>query len=155
MASRTFDRTCRVEAPRAAVWERVVTPEGINDEMRPWMTMRTPRGAGDLTIDSVVLGQPIGRAWLWLFGVLPFDYDHLSIAELDPGRRFLERSTMLSMKRWQHERTLTDDGPEATLVHDRITLEPRVPIPGLAGLLARVLGAFFTHRHRRLRRHFD
>lgn len=154
MGSRTFDRTSRVEAPRAEVWARVVTPEGINDEMRPWMTMQTPRGAEDLTIDTVVLGQPVGRAWIRLLGVLPVDYDHLSIAELDPGHRFLEQSTMLSMRRWQHERILTDDGPGATLVHDRITLEPRLPVPGLAALLAQLLGAFFTHRHRRLQRHF-
>jgi ligand-binding SRPBCC domain-containing protein len=60
---------------------------------------------------------------------------------------------MLSMRRWEHERTLTplDSG---TLVRDRVTLQPRVPIPGFASFLARVVDAFFKHRHRRLRTYF-
>ena len=80
----------------------------------------------------------MGRAWLRLFGVIPFDYDHLTIVELEAGKRFLERSTMLSMRRWEHERTLTPV-PGGTRVHDRVILEPRLPIPGLAAILARLV----------------
>ena len=57
------------------VWARVVTPEGINDELRPWMTMSMPRGRKSLTVDNVPVGTPVGRCWMRLFGVLPFDYD--------------------------------------------------------------------------------
>ena len=96
-----IERQSVVDAPAERVWERVVTPEGVNDELRPWMTMSMPRGAESLTVDTVPIGTPIGRAWLRLFGVLPFDYDQLSIAELEPGRRFREESTMLSMRRWR------------------------------------------------------
>lgn len=35
-------------------------------------------------------------------------------------------------------------------MHDRVTFRPRLPIPGLAALLERVVDAFFRHRHRRL-----
>lgn len=96
-----IERQSVVAAPAEQVWQRVVTPEGINDELRPWMTMSVPRGAKGMTVDTVPIGAPIGRAWLRLFGVLPFDYDRLSIAELEPGRRFREDSTMLSMRQWQ------------------------------------------------------
>jgi ligand-binding SRPBCC domain-containing protein len=154
MAARTFECTSMVPARIDEVWARVVTPEGINDEMRPWMTMSMPRAASGLTIETVPVGRPLGRAWLRLLGVLPLDYDHLTIAELEPGRRFHEVSTMLSMRRWEHERTLTPVGDE-TEASDRITFEPRLPVPGLTALLARVLGAFFAHRHRRLVRHFS
>lgn len=41
-----------------------------------------------------------------------------------------------------------------TRVHDRVTFEPRVPLPGLASVLERVIDAFFRHRQRRLRDHF-
>ncbi|NPC97119.1 hypothetical protein HOQ23_10095 [Nocardioides sp. zg-DK7169] len=142
-----------VPASAAAVWERVVHPDGINHEMRPWLTMRMPRRAAGLSVDTVPLGQPVGRAWLRLFGVVPFDFDHLRVVEVEPGVRFLERSTMMSMRRWEHERVLT---PVAggTRVHDRVTLQPRLPVPGLAAVLALVVGAFFRHRHRRLRRYF-
>lgn len=153
MATRTIERRTDVPVAAAEVWARVVHPEGINDEMRPWMTMSMPRSVAGLTVETVPVGRPLGRAWLRLFGLVPFDYDHLTIAELEPGVRFLERSTMLSMRRWEHERTLTPvDG--GTRVHDRVTLEPRLPVPGLASLLAGVVGAFFAHRHRSLARHF-
>lgn len=154
MGSATFEHRSVVPAPQAEVWHRVVTPEGINDEMRPWMTMAVPRGADTTTIENIELGVPAGRAWLRLFGVVPFDYDYLTLAELDEGHRFLERSTMLSIRRWQHDRTVTALSETTTEVHDRVTFEPRLPVPGLARLLTSVLSAFFRHRHRRLRAHF-
>lgn len=120
-----IERQSVVAAPAEQVWQRVVTPEGINDELRPWMTMSVPRGAKGMTVDTVPIGAPIGRAWLRLFGVLPFDYDRLSIAELEPGRRFREDSTMLSMRQWQHERTVTPEGDTKTIVRDRITFQTR------------------------------
>ncbi len=153
VATRTVEVRSEVRAPATAVWARVVHPDGINHEMRPWLTMRMPRGAAGLSVDTVPLGQFVGRAWLRLFGVVPFDFDHLRVVEVESGVRFLERSTMMSMRRWEHERVLT---PVAggTRVHDRITLQPRLPVPGLAAVLARVVDAFFRHRHRRLRRYF-
>ena len=87
------ERHSVVDAPVERVWARVITPEGINDELRPWMTMSMPQGAESLTFDNV----PIGRSWLRLFGVVPFDRDYLTIAELRPGQGFREESTMLSM----------------------------------------------------------
>lgn len=142
-----------VPAAASAVWERIIDPAGINHEMRPWMTMTMPRGAEGLTVDTVPLGRPVGRAWLRLFGLVPFDFDYLTVVEVEAGKRFLERSTMLSVRRWEHERTLT---PVAggTRVQDRVTLQPRLPVPGLAGLMARLVKALFQHRQRRLQSFF-
>ena len=153
MESRVVQNDVEVPASASAVWDRVVHPDGINHEMRPWMTMSMPRNARGMTVDTVPLGMPLGRAWLRLLGVIPFDFDHLTIVELEGGRRFLERSTMLSMRRWEHERTLT---PVAggTRVLDRVTFEPRIPSAGVAALLARVVDAFFKHRQRRLHDYF-
>lgn len=150
---RAVENQVVVPAPAADVWERVIDPVGINDEMRPWMTMRLPRAASGMTIETIPLGRPIGRAWLRLCGVVPFDFDHLVLVELEPGVRFLERSTMLSMRVWEHERTLTPV-PGGTRVHDRVAFEPRLPVPGVGAVLARVVDAFFKHRHRRLWAHF-
>ena len=155
MSPRVVEQSSDVAAPIDVVWTRIISPEGINDEMRPWLTMSMPRGAEDLSIDSVELGVPLGRAWIRLFGLLPIDYDHLSIAALEPGRSFHEKSTMLSMRSWQHERTLTPVTDTVTRVHDRITFEPRVLLRPSAGLFRRVFAAFFAHRHRRLARHFS
>jgi ligand-binding SRPBCC domain-containing protein len=154
MTARMVEQVSDVAAPIDQVWARVVSPEGINDEMRPWMTMSMPRGADDLTIDTIELGVPLGRAWIRLFGLLPIDYDHLSIVAMEPGRSFHEKSTMLSMRSWQHERSLSPVSDDVTRVHDRVTFEPRWFMRLSAGLLRRLLAAFFAHRHRRLARHF-
>lgn len=146
-----FQRSSALPVPAAMVWARVVTPAGINHEMRPWMTMSVPRRAVDLTIDNVEVGVPVGRAWLRLFGVLPFDYDHLSIVELEPGRRFREESTMATMRLWVHDRTVepSADG-SGSVVTDRVELTPRWWIRWAGPMLQTVLEQFFRHRHRRL-----
>jgi ligand-binding SRPBCC domain-containing protein len=149
-----IERQSIIDAPAVRVWERVVTPEGINDELRPWMTMSMPRGAESLTVDNVPVGTPIGRAWMRLFGVIPFDYDRLTIAELEPGGSFREESTMLSMRQWRHERSVTPDGDGKAVVRDRITFQLRAPLRLAKPLVAAGLRALFGHRHRRLQRHF-
>lgn len=158
-----IERECLVDAPADRVWERVVTPAGINDELRPWMTMSMPGGATSLTIDNIPIGEPLGRSWLRLFGVLPFDYDQLSITELEPGRAFREESTMLSMSRWQHERSVTAGGAaergqgaghEKTVVRDRITFVLRPGLRFATPVVAAGLRWLFGHRHRRLQRYF-
>ncbi|MDT3443165.1 MULTISPECIES: hypothetical protein [unclassified Pseudofrankia] len=151
----SFEVTSLVLAPADMVWRRIVTPEGINDEMRPWMTMSLPRGVGEVSIETIRVGVPVGRAWLRLFGVLPFDYDRLTLTELEPGRRFHEVSTMLSMRRWVHDRTVEATTDRTAVVTDRVTLEPRVILRLAGPLLQVLLRAFFGHRHRRLRRHFE
>jgi ligand-binding SRPBCC domain-containing protein len=149
-----IERQSVVDAPADRVWARVVTPEGINDEVRPWMTMSMPRGAQSLTVDNVPIGEPVGRAWLRLFGILPFDYDRLTIAELVPGRSFDEQSTMMSMRRWRHERSVSPDGNGKAVVRDRITFQLRAPLRPMTPIVAAGLRALFGHRHRRLQRHF-
>ena len=88
-----------------------------------------------------------------LLGLLPVDYDDLCLAELEPGRRFLERSTMLSMSLWQHERIVEAESDASARVVDRLRFElRRVPaaIPGSARLAAWLVARVFAHRHRRL-----
>jgi ligand-binding SRPBCC domain-containing protein len=149
-----IERQSVIDAPADQVWARVVTPEGINDEVRPWMTMSMPRGAQSLTVDNVPVGTPVGRAWLRLFGVLPFDYDYLTIAALEPGHSFDEQSTMMSMRRWRHQRSVTPESDSKAVVHDCITFELRAPLRPATPIVAAGLRALFGHRHRRLQRHF-
>jgi hypothetical protein len=151
------EQTSRVAAPAAEVWSRAITPEGINHELGPWLRMTMPAGLQGATIDDVSTGEPLGRSWLLLGGLLPVDYDDLQLAELEPGRRFLERSSMLSMRVWQHERVVDQDGPAACTVTDRLTFELRRPlrwIPGFDRLAGAIVGRLFAHRHRRLKERF-
>lgn len=147
------EQVTRMAAPATAVWERAITPEGINHELGPWLRMTMPAGLRDATIDDVRVGEPLGRSWILLGGVLPVDYDDLCLAELEPGRRFLERSTMLSMGLWQHERVVEPAGAAACEVTDRVAFELRRPlawVPGSDRLARWLVSRVFAHRHRRL-----
>ena len=86
-----------------------------------------------------------------LGGVLPVEYDDLAFAEVEPGRRFLERSKLLSQRVWEHERTLTPIAGGCRLT-DRIAFEPRLGIPAV--LFTPMFRFIFGHRHRRLRKRF-
>ena len=141
----------RLDASPTAVWDRVITPEGINDEMRPYLRMTLPPGVGEISPETVEIGTPIGRSWILLFGLLPFDYDEVCLARLEPGRGFLERSKMLSQRVWEHERTI-EPAESGCIVTDRVSWQPRLGLPGAP--LRPLFGWFFRHRHKRLRRHF-
>jgi hypothetical protein len=118
----------------------------------PIVRMTVPRGLERLDPEKVPIGRPIGRSWILLFGVLPIDYDDITLVRLDPGRGFLERSPMLTQRLWEHERTIEPDGAAACVITDRVRYEPKLPLP--RGALTPLFRTVFRHRHRRLRRHF-
>lgn len=140
-----------LRADPAAVWERAMSAEGINAELAPLLRMTVPRGLESLDLRRLEPG-PLGRSWLLLFGLIPFDYDQIGLARIEPGRGFLERSTMLSQRLWEHERTIEPAGAGETTIVDHLAWEPRLPLPG--ALLRPLIAALFRHRHQRLRRHF-
>lgn len=144
--------TTELPASPQAVWARVTTAEGVNHELGPWVRMTMPRAARGLTLEDLPLGRPIGRSWVLLLGVVPFDYDRITLVERGPGLRFLERSPMGSMRFWQHERVVEGRGPDACAVTDRLTFAPRVP--GSGRLVRGIVERLFAHRHRRLRAFF-
>ena len=149
------ERTSRVPRPADEVWARVTTPEGIRDELRPVLSMTMPPGLRGRTLadGADVLDRPLGKAWLLLLGVLPVDFDDMTLVAFEPGRSFHEVSRMALLPRWEHERTVTPDGETACRVHDRLTFQPRLArLPGVRRLVAAVVGALFSHRHRRLAR---
>jgi hypothetical protein len=139
-----------LRAEPATVWARALSAAGINDELGPLLRMTVPRGLDGLGADVVEPG-PLGRSWVLLFGLVPIDYDDIVLARIDPGHGFLERSTMLSQRLWEHQRTIVAGG-EGAVVVDRVAWEPRLPLPGR--LLRPLFAAIFRHRHRRLQRHF-
>lgn len=145
-----------ISARPEEVWGRVTTPAGINYELMPFMRMTIPAAMRGKTIADVIPGSHLGRSWLLLWGIVPFDYDDIGIAELEPRRRFLERSSMLSMRRWEHERTVTPNADGCEL-RDRVAFELRDPLsflPGPNRLLRRLLHQLFLYRHRRVTRYF-
>lgn len=138
-------------APRPDVWSRVSSARGINDELWPVFRMTAPASLRRDGLAGVEVGRRICRSFVLLFGVLPVDYDDITLVRLEPPEGFLERSRMFSQRVWEHERTL-QDVPDGCVLTDRVSYEPRWPVPDR---MARSLyAAVFRHRHRRLRRHF-
>jgi len=140
-----------LRAEPTAVWERATSAEGINAELGPVLRMTVPRGVESLDLRELEPGR-LGRSWILLFGLVPFDYDDIGLARIEPDRGFLERSTMLSQRLWEHERTLQSGAEGTTVIEDRLAWEPRLPLPGR--LLRPLIAAVFRHRHRQLQRHF-
>jgi ligand-binding SRPBCC domain-containing protein len=147
-----FSITSRLEAEREVVWERVTTRAGVNAELMPIVRMTLPRGVDRLDLASVTPGERIGRCWILLFGLIPIDWDDLTLERLDPPDGFLERSSMLSMRSWEHERTLEPVAGGGCVLSDRIGFVPRGLLPGR--VLLPIYRMVFRHRHRRLRRQF-
>ena len=138
-------------APVSEVWSHVASLEGVNHELGPWFRMTAPAGT-ELSPATVPLGQPWFRSWLLLLGVLPVDYDALCIERIEAERGFLERSSMLSARVWEHERTLEPLPAGGARVSDRVEFVPRIRLT--ARLHRAVIRALFAHRHRRLRARF-
>ena len=146
-----FTETSLLAAPRETVWARVTTMAGVNAELAPLARMTHPPGIDRLTADAVPLGRRAFRSWILLFGVLPVEYDDLTLVRIDAGRGFREESPMLTQRLWIHQRTLEDAAGGCRLT-DQLTFEPR--LAWLGGLQLHVFRFFFRHRHRRLRHQF-
>jgi len=154
---RRLERSSTLAAPPAEVWARAMTEAGINDELRPWLRMRMPRALRGVDLDRVEPGVALGRAWILLAGLLPVDFDDLRLVEVEPGRRFLERSRTLALATWSHERVVEPAGTARCRITDRLGFELRpgvARVPGCAGIASAVVAALFDHRHLRLARRY-
>lgn len=146
-----FEISSDLAAPAEVVWRHVTDMAGVNDEMRPLMRMTVPPGLHGSRIGDLPVGRRAGRSWLLLLGVLPVDFDDLTIAEMGPGLRFREESRMLTQSRWEHERSVTAiEG--GSRVRDSLRWQGR--IAALGALYELGVPVLFGHRHRRLRRRF-
>ena len=91
-------RSSTLRARAADVWRHAVSPDGVNRELRPLLRMTFPPDTRDLTA-SFQPGERLFRSWLLLFGVLPVEFDDVVFVELEPGRRFLERSSLFTQRK--------------------------------------------------------
>jgi ligand-binding SRPBCC domain-containing protein len=139
----------RLAARPEELWEWITSARGVNAEMRPILKLDFPKGMTHIPQDADSLGKKLGDCRFLLFGVLPVDLSRLTFVEIEPGRRFVEQSPLLSMKGWRHERTIAPDGDGMLLV-DELEFTPRFA----AGAVGWFITRFFRHRHAALRRRF-
>jgi hypothetical protein len=132
-----------------AVWHFVGAMSGVNYELAPWVRMTVAPAARAMRVEDAPLGRLAFQSWVLLFGVIPYDRHGLTITSVAPPHGFLEESPSWTQRLWRHERRLDARGSDRCVLWDRVTFTPRVP--GVAALLAPVIGFVFRHRHRRLR----
>jgi hypothetical protein len=150
--TRSLSFTSELDASMATVWEVVGTMKGVNAELGPWLSMTAPPEASNLRIEDAPVGQPLFASWVLLGRVLPIDRHSCMLAQVEPGRGFVEDSTSWSQRRWEHRRHLDARGEDGCTLTDRLTFTPRLSMSG--PILVRVIGAIFRHRHRLLRERF-
>src|SRR5436309_223133 len=119
-----FEIESSLRASAARVWEHASSMAGVNLELWPLVQMTYPPAMKRLTPETVPLGRRAFRSWLLLFGLLPIDYDDLTLIELEPGRGFQEVSPMFSMREWRHRRAVIPTA-EGCVVRDEVTCTPR------------------------------
>lgn len=146
-----FSLASRLSAPPAQVWAHATSMRGVNRELFPLARMTYPAAFARLDAARLPLGRRAFRSWILAGGFLPIDYDDLTFVAIEPGRRFLECSPMLTQREWRHER-LVEAVDGGTLVTDRLAFVPR--IRALGPLQLWVFRAAFALRHRNLRRIF-
>jgi hypothetical protein len=102
----SFRIASRLRAPPERVWAHATSMVGINHELAPLLRMTHPPRMTALGDISPPLGTPLFRSIILLFGVLPIDFDDVTLEAVEPGRGFRERSRTLSQRQWRHERSL-------------------------------------------------
>jgi ligand-binding SRPBCC domain-containing protein len=138
-------------APCREVWAHASSLSGVNRELFPLARMTYPAAVSKLGPENVVPGKRLFRSWILLFGLLPIDYDDITLVELEPGKYFQEESAMLTQRVWRHRRSLQQAG-SGCLVTDEIEFVPRLPL--LGPVFHVVFRMAFRLRHRNLRRRF-
>lgn len=139
----------RLPVTPGTLWGAVVSTEGINHEMGPWLKF-TPPGEIDL-LSTAAGGEVLPLKIRGPFG-LPLGRYPLKLERFEEGRGFLEQTWMLPFLLWQHERKIEADG-DGVKVTDALGWRWKLAL--LDPLVRAGVGAFFRHRHRRLRHRFE
>lgn len=146
MTTYRFTLTSRLRANADVLWQHASSMDGVNAELAP-VRMSAPRGAR-LT-DDTPTGRLLFRSVVTLGGIVPLDLHMLTLASIEPGRGFHERSWSLLEASWEHVRTITPDG-DGCVVTDDLRFTPRL----LGALVSRIAARAFANRHRYLRKRF-
>lgn len=137
-----------VPAPVDEVWTWSTSIRGIKAEMWPVLKITFPKGMTHIGKDTA-LGKPLCRCKFLLLGLFPIDMSKLTFSEIEPGHRFVEKSPLLSMRSWRHERVVTPTAA-GTCVTDNLEFSPRLP----SFIVGWFVKKFFEHRHAVLTRSF-
>ena len=146
-----FSITSTLRASAEELWSHASSFAGVNRELGPLVYMTYPPSMARLTPAAVPLGRRAFRSWILLLGLIPVDFDDVTLVELEPGRGFYEVSRVASVRQWRHRRTLIPVANGCRLT-DELAF---APLWSWAGPLQFwVFRGIFALRYRYLRRRF-
>jgi ligand-binding SRPBCC domain-containing protein len=131
------------------LWDWSTSVHGVEAELGPLLKLDFPKGMTHIPRDGSNLGKVLGNCKFLLFGIVPIDLSRLTFVEVEPGRRFVEQSPLLSMKRWRHERIIAP-GSDGTRLIDVLEFTPRFA----TGITKWFISQLWKHRHAVLVRQF-
>lgn len=146
-----FRVSSQLTTPPNEVWRLIGTMAGVNRELFPFARMTYPAHQTLIAPDCMPLRRRAFRSWIWLFGIIPIDYDDITFMKFYPSGGFVEDSTLFSMKIWRHERTL-EPTKTGCLLTDQVSFVPRISVMG--SLFYVIFTWVFHLRHYHLRRTF-
>jgi ligand-binding SRPBCC domain-containing protein len=132
-----------LDAPADAVWAAVQRPSSFLAVTRHLLSVPALRGRTEPWRE----GETV-RSWIFLFGVIPFSYHHLTVASIDDGRRILrsdERGGPIRF--WRHDIEVRPVSPTRCRYEDRIEIDAGA----LTALVAAYAHVFYRLRQRRWR----
>ena len=115
----TIERSVRLDTGAGPVWDAVRTPQAFRTVTRG--VLRFPviaRRDAEWVEGEEVVG------WTWLFGVVPFNRHHLTVARIDHDRMTLSSDEHGGMIRaWRHDIVVEADGAHACRYTDRVEID--------------------------------
>jgi hypothetical protein len=137
MNTLTVTRTTLLEAPAAAVWQAVRTPRAFVTVTRGLLRLPVVESRTDEWRQGE---QVVG--WTWLFGVLPFNRHHLTVARIDHDQMTLTSDEHGGLIRsWVHDIIVEPVDPHRCRYTDRIAIDAgwaTLPVTAFAWLFYRV-----------------
>ena len=115
--SYSFAISTPLRASAEQVWAHASTFACVNRELWPLVRMTFPPAMSRLTPEAVPVGRTAFRSWVFLFGLVPVEFDNFTLVELEPGRGFYEVSRLLNLREWRHRRTVIP-AREGSVVRD-------------------------------------
>ena len=138
-----FTLSSELQAPPSTVWGVVATMSGVNDELPLWLSMTYPNGRHRIAEGGFT-------SWILFLHVVPLDRHRFGFERVSEGV-FVERSSSLLNRRWEHSRFVTSS-PGGSVLTDVLQVEPRAAV--LSPFLGVAVRWVFRRRHARLRARF-
>lgn len=143
----SFELEVSLPVDANALSEALLTMNGVNFELGPWLRMSAPAEWGTKPIYEWPTQAPIFTSRIFFLGFIPIDLHRFRFISVGTSG-FEESSSALLNRVWAHQRSIQPYA-EGSKVIDQVSYEPKSKL--LGRILKPIYRATFAHRHKRLK----